>query len=456
MNKKYKITTLLVIGMCFFITMMLADVFLLQKNQLKNRDKKVFAADYEKESTSEKQEEIFTSVLLNLEDITDTKDIDSEEFVNFRMRAVLEDKTIDDTYTNNEEQNNTDNEQTTEVASDANEGISLASSEDEMEIGLLSLDTEETPEEVEEVEEVVTFDKVIANVNESLNIRKEASSDSEVVGKLNKNAYAKIVERGEEWTKISSGNVTGYVNNDYLYFDQEAIDQATKLAAFKVKITAGKVNIRSEASTDSEVLGEAKQDETYVLKSDLSTPGWEAIQYGETGVAYITSEFTEEIFDLDKAVSKEAEEKAKKAAEVSKSLENAKKYKPETTNRAAIKATDEEIYLVATVVAMEALGESYEGQLAVANVIVNRLLSGHWGNTIEDVIYAPGQFSGANSGRVEKFKSKVTESCKRAAVEALAGNNNIGNYMSFIMKSSAKYSSYSKYYVLGCHVFYTR
>lgn len=105
---------------------------------------------------------------------------------------------------------------------------------------------------------------------------------------------------------------------------------------------------------------------------------------------------------------------------------------------------------------MEALGESYEGKLAVANVIVNRLLSGYWGNTIEDVIYAPGQFSGANSGRVEKFKSKVTESCKKAAVEALAGNNNIGDYMYFLMKNRANYSSYSKYYVLGSHCFYQR
>lgn len=442
MNKKYKITTLLVIGMCFFVTMMLADVFLLQRNQLKNNDKKVLAAGSEKESTLEKQEEIFTTASLNFEVNKDTNE-------NFRMRGALENKVIEENETKkSEDKVNAANEPATDSEDTIDEQTEIASSDDEAEISLFSLETKE--------EEVVTFDKVIANVNESLNIRKEASPDAEVVGKLNKDSYAKIIERGEEWTKISSGSVTGYANNDYLYFDQEAIDEATKLAAFKVKITAGKVNIRSEAGTDGEVLGEAKQDETYVLKSELSTPGWDAVQYGEKGVAYITNEFTEEFFDLNKAVSKADEEKAKKEKELAKALEDAKKYKPQTTNRAALKATDEEIYLVATVVAMEALGESYEGKLAVANVIVNRVLSGRWGNTIEDVIYAPNQFSGANSGRVEKFKSKVTESCKRAAVEALAGNNNIGNYMSFMMKGNAKYSSFSKYYVLGCHVFYTR
>lgn len=446
MNKKYKITTLLVIGMCFFVTMMLADVFLLQKTQLKRSDKKVVAADWVKDTAQEEKEEIFTVASYNYEENEDMKDSELDNFVNFRMRGALEDK---------EENIDAVNEETLDSDANLNDEISTASIEDEEEISTLSIETQDIAE-VEESVESVEFDKVIANVNESLNIRKDATQDAEVVGKLKKESYAKIVERGEEWTKISSGNVTGYANNEYLLFDQDAIDEAVKLAAFKVKITAGTVNIRSEASTESKVLGEAKQGDTYVLKSEYSIPGWDAIQYGERGIAYVTSDFTEEFFDLDKAVSQADEEKAKKAQELAKALEDAKKHTPKTTNRSAVKVSDEDIYLVATVVAMEALGESYEGKLAVANVIVNRLLSGHWGNTIKDVIYAPGQFSGANSGRVEKFKSKVTESCKKAAIEALAGNNNIGDYMYFLMKNRANYSSYSKYYVLGSHCFYQR
>lgn len=452
MNKKYKITTLLVIGMCFFVTMMLADVFLLQKTQLKKSDKKVLAADWVKETTQEEKEEIFTVASNNYEDNEDMKDSVLDNSVNFRMRGALEDKETVDIQAVSEENIDTVNEETQDSDAKSNEDISTASLKDEEEISTLSIEAQD----VVEVKESVTFDKVIANVNESLNIRKDATSDAEVVGKLNKDSYAKILERGEEWTKISSGNVTGYANNEYLLFDQDAIDEAIKLAAFKVKVTAGTVNIRSEASTEAKVLGEAKQGDTYVLKSEYSIPGWDAIQYGERGIAYITSDFTEEFFDLDKAVSQVDIEKAKKAQELAKALEDAKKQTPKTTNRSAVKVSDEDIYLVATVVAMEALGESYEGKLAVANVIVNRLLSGYWGDTIEDVIYAPGQFSGANSGRVEKFKSKVTESCKKAAVEALAGNNNIGDYMYFLMKNRANYSSYSKYYVLGSHCFYQR
>lgn len=302
----------------------------------------------------------------------------------------------------------------------------------------------------------VDFEQVIPNVNEYLNIRSEADANSDIVGKLYKNSYATIVERGEDWTKITSGSVTGYANNQYLYFDDNALNIAKSLDALKVKITAGTVNIRTKPTTDSEVIKVAKKDEVYAHVPEMDNAEWIAIQYTDSSLAYVSAQFVTTYIDLKTAVSKEEEEAARKAAELAKALEEAKKYKPEKTNRVAITVSDEDLYLLATVVAMEALGESYEGQLAVANVVVNRMLDGYWGTTIPEVVYAKGQFSGANSGRVEKFASKVTESCKRAAVEALAGNNNIGDYMFFIMNNKAKYSSYTKYYILGCHCFYSR
>jgi len=52
--------------------------------------------------------------------------------------------------------------------------------------------------------------------------------------------------------------------------------------------------------------------------------------------------------------------------------------------------------LLAKTIAAEAGGESYEGQLAVASVIANRARSGRWGNSLQSVIMAPGQFSAWN------------------------------------------------------------
>lgn len=308
------------------------------------------------------------------------------------------------------------------------------------------------------------YDKVIAKVNEYVNIRAEATTDSEIIGKLYKNSYATILERGENWTKLSSGNVTGYINNNYLYFDIEALNYARTEHALKVEITAGTVNIRKEPNTNCEILLEAKNGMSFPFYPELSTDEFFAIEYqGKT--AYVTKKYSEERMTFKKAVSKEEEIKAKEAVqvkvaetkkqeEIKKSLANAKKVTVGKTNRKAISASDEEIYLLASVISSEALSESYEGKLAVANVIINRLLSGKWGDSISDVVYAKGQFVGSSTGRFEKFGKMMNEDCKKAAIEALAGVNNIGDFMFFRTKGSAKLSSYSKYYILGNHCFY--
>lgn len=426
MKKKYKVTTLLIFVACFFTAMISADIILKNNQGIKVVEKKVVAAGNYEEDVAEELDDVLTTA-----SVEDT--IDNETKTEALENVV----------------DGTDNIEKEDALSeeDALEALQEELIEEELaETGVLAIRTVAP----------ITYDKVIPKVNEFLNIRTEGSAKAKVVGKLYKESYATILERGEEWTKISSGDVTGYVNNEYLYFDQDALDMANKLDAFKVKITAGTVNIRSGAGIDSEVLAEAKKGDAFIHLKESDTEGWTAIQLNKDSIAYVASEFTEEYIDLDTAVSKAEEDRIQKEKELAKALEEAKKYKPKKTNRKAMEVSDKELFLLATVVAMEAVGESYEGQLAVANVVINRVLSGKWGDSITDVVYAPGQFSGANSGRIEKFESKVTESCKRAAVEALAGNNNIGDYMFFRMKNKADFSSYSKYYILGCHCFYQR
>lgn len=324
------------------------------------------------------------------------------------------------------------------------------------------------------------YDKVVAKVNEYVNVRTEASTESEIAGKLYKDSYGTIIERGEEWTKISSGDVIGYVNNDYLYFDEKATEYARSQDALVAEVTAGTVNIRTEPNTDCEVVGEVKLGDTLPVYPEQSEEGFYAVEYNNQ-TAYITQDFSEVKLEMTKAVSKEAEEAAKRKEEeenakrkaeeerinkasseqkyqeeVKQSVAKAKETKIGKTSRTPVTVSDDEIYLIATVVSSEALYESYEGKLAVANVVVNRLVSGIWGNTVYDVVYAPGQFSGANSDRLKKYAKLMNEDCKKAAVEALAGVNNIDDYMYFRTKSSATYSSYSKYYILGNHCFYQR
>ena len=121
-----------------------------------------------------------------------------------------------------------------------------------------------------------------------------------------------------------------------------------------------------------------------------------------------------------------------------------------------IKLTNEELLLFGAVIYLEAGAESYRGQLAVANVVLNRLRSGRYGSTISDVIYAPYQFSVVGTKTFERMiKTGGSETALKAAKEALKGKNNIGSYVSFRMIMSYDITKLSDYKIIGNHVFFT-
>ena len=90
-------------------------------------------------------------------------------------------------------------------------------------------------------------------------------------------------------------------------------------------------------------------------------------------------------------------------------------------------------YLLANLIYCEAGGESYEGQVAVGSVVINRVLSNMFPDTVVGVIYQSRQFSPVASGRLELAlaANKATESCYRAADEAMSGMTNVGNCVFF-------------------------
>lgn len=101
--------------------------------------------------------------------------------------------------------------------------------------------------------------------------------------------------------------------------------------------------------------------------------------------------------------------------------------KTETTKKVEIKqgtpvnANDSELDMLAKIIWAEARGEPYEGKLAVGAVVLNRVKSPKFPNTIKDVIYAPNQFSPVSSGQFAKAKPGEEE--YRAAREALEGKD---------------------------------
>jgi len=119
------------------------------------------------------------------------------------------------------------------------------------------------------------------------------------------------------------------------------------------------------------------------------------------------------------------------------------------------KLSDEDILLIAACVQMEAGVSSYEGQVAVTNVILNRLESGRWGNTITDVIYAKNQFPGASNGKLTRIlENGVNEKIFTAIDDAMLGYNNIGKFMFFNAASAVNLDKYESAVIIGGNCFY--
>lgn len=112
-------------------------------------------------------------------------------------------------------------------------------------------------------------------------------------------------------------------------------------------------------------------------------------------------------------------------------------------------ATAEDLELLACIIQCEAEGEPYEGKLAVGSVVLNRVASSSFPNTIMGVIYQTGQFSPVASGRMAaRLAAGANSECRQAAQEVLDGNITVP-YLYFRRDNGTIDG-----YVIGHHVFY--
>ncbi len=124
--------------------------------------------------------------------------------------------------------------------------------------------------------------------------------------------------------------------------------------------------------------------------------------------------------------------------------------KPTPTPEKDYAASASDLELFAALIECEAGSTNYEGMLAVASVVVNRMKSSYYPNTLRGVIYQSGQFPPAHNGLVDaKLKRGVKDSCLQVAQDALAGKNNVGNCLSFRAASSGHAGT-----IIGGNVFF--
>ncbi len=146
---------------------------------------------------------------------------------------------------------------------------------------------------------------VIAQVNDFVNVRSEASEDSEVVGKLYNNSAGDLLEEKDDWYKIQSGSCTGYVKAEYCVTGEDAQKLAAKVGIRLARVTTTTLYVRSEPTRDSEVIGMVPiEDELQVL---TEMPGWVKVSI-EEGDGFVSDEYVKLHTEFVRAESKAEEE----------------------------------------------------------------------------------------------------------------------------------------------------
>lgn len=99
---------------------------------------------------------------------------------------------------------------------------------------------------------------------------------------------------------------------------------------------------------------------------------------------------------------------------------------------AAAGVSGSELDLLAAIIQCEAGGESHEGKVAVGAVVLNRVRSSSFPNTITGVVYQSGQFSPVSSGILSSvLASGARSDCYEAARDAVNGQNPVGDALYF-------------------------
>lgn len=300
-------------------------------------------------------------------------------------------------------------------------------------------------------EEQAWQDALMPAVDKSLNVRAEASTEADIVGKLYQGDRATVLERGEAWTYIQSGNVVGYVSNEFSVIGTDALNYAKATCDTVATALTGGLRVRTEKSTEAKIATTLDQGASIVVNTEVGiADGWVAVNY-KGNVCYVSEEFVS--VEIRTGTGVTLEEEAAQIAEAKKAAALAAQKKSsgtESVQGSSVDASVDDVTLLAALIYCEAGASNYECQLAVGAVVVNRMKSGGYPNSIYGVIYQRGQFTPASSGKLARRLEKgVSSSAYQAAQEALAGMDNTGGCLGFRAASSGHAGT-----VIGSEVFY--
>lgn len=319
--------------------------------------------------------------------------------------------------------------------------IQLNETHDSMQQMIESLDSRivEKNSEIEKVNlQIAELDNEIARQYENMKLRiqymYESTNASYIDAFLSSKSIGEMLERME------------YISS-LMEYDREQIDR------YQLNIVRNEsmMNELESEKKELEALVSQQQSQIAELESMMNEASEniaahkEQIAEAEAAAQAIEDEIEAQKNTVEKL--REEEERRKREEEERKKQEAA----GNTPEKIPYQELDGDIKRMAAIIWCEARGESYEGQVAVGTVVMNRVESTRFPNTIEEVIAQKGQFSPYSSGKyaIALALTDMQQSCIDAAIEVIRDGTRLGPWLYFRMKNGIINGTF-----IGNHVFY--
>ena len=153
----------------------------------------------------------------------------------------------------------------------------------------------------------------ISIANDYVNIRKKASTESKIVGKLYRGSAATILEKKGEWVKIKSGSCVGYINSEYLAIGYNAEELEDKFGTKWATVNTTTLKVREEKSTESTCITLVPEGEKFKVIKESGD--WLRIAVDGDSKGYVSKEYTDVEVEFEEAISIKEEQEAKRKEE---------------------------------------------------------------------------------------------------------------------------------------------
>ncbi len=284
--------------------------------------------------------------------------------------------------------------------------------------------------------ELATIEALIAEKEASIEetrIQLEAAKEQEAQQyEAMKERIKFMYERGD----------TAYIE---LFFESDSFadflnksEYVEKLSQYDRQMLQEYVDLQEEIADDEQMLQD-ERDALDILRVDVETK-----QNEVAGLVMETSNsvasYEDQISEKEKELleyEKRLEQSENDIASLQAKLEEEMKISQQAaqmgfSDLSSITFAAGDIDLLAAIIECEAGGEPYVGQVAVGNVVMNRVKSPLFPNTVLEVIYQNRQFSPVGSGRFAVVLARgANESCYNAARDAMGGSAPVGNCLFF-------------------------